>query len=85
MTKSEVPRLKLKSLVGLKGYALVSPIMKADGSSSVKFSSWLPAEGKPLPEVSAHLRAEESPLSRPAQTPTPKAVTEEGDIQDPFE
>jgi len=85
LTKSEAPRIRLKSLVGLKGYALVTPVVNADGSSAVKFGSWLAPENRPLPDVSAHLRAEESPMSRPAQTPTPKAVTEEGDIPDPFE
>ena len=89
LTQDEARRFDIEKLVGIKGYVLIAPYNKQDGSPSVKFSSWLHPEKRPRPEVAAFFMDGNSedfapPVgARQADDGTPDQIAPDS-LSDPF-
>ena len=94
LTVAEVNALDLEAMAGVvKGYVLVVPHTKQDGTRTTKFGSFIPAKGQKVPAVAdfplvrttspnAQKPLSQSHASRPPTAPPDWVETD--DLQDPF-
>lgn len=95
LTQDEIKGLDIEAMAGVvKGYCLVVPHTKQDGTRTSKFGSFIPAKGQALPSPTdfplvrttspnAQKPLSQSHASRPPASPPDWVETD--DLQDPFD